>query len=109
MHSKECIDPHGCVAQPFPGRDEVQSPWPERLPALSTKNRKISQRMSRARGTVAAMSIHHPSDSPQVIEAKRELRAIKLQEYVAKAVSELPRLSESHLEEAARLLRGDAS
>jgi hypothetical protein len=65
--------------------------------------------MSRARGTVAALSIHHPSDSPQVIEAKRELRAIKLQEYVAKAVSELPRLSESHLEEAARLLRGDAS
>lgn len=60
--------------------------------------------MSRARGTVAALAIHHPSDSPQVIEAKRELRSIKLQEYVAKAVAELPPLSEDQLKEVARLL-----
>jgi hypothetical protein len=60
--------------------------------------------MSRARGTVAALSIHHPSDSPQVVEAKRELRAIKLQEYVAKAVAELPPLSEIQIKEVARLL-----
>ena len=60
--------------------------------------------MSRARGTVAALSIHHPSDSPQVLEAKRDLRAIKLQEYVAKAVAELPPLSEAQIKEVARLL-----
>ncbi|MEZ2390870.1 hypothetical protein AB6813_15265 [bacterium RCC_150] len=75
---------------------------------MSTKTRKISERMSRARGTVAALSIHHPPNSPQVIEARRELRAIKLLEYVAKALAEFPPISEAHLEEVARLLRGGA-
>lgn len=68
------------------------------------KSATISPRMNSARGTYVALSKHHPSDSPQVIEAKRELRAIKLQEYVAKAVAELPRLSEAQIKEVARLL-----
>lgn len=45
-----------------------------------------------------------PND-PQLIEARRNLRALRLEEHVAKVLADWPPLSEAQIENVASLLR----
>ena len=51
---------------------------------------------------------YRSSDDPVVIEARRELRAARAEDYIKKLVSEAPPLSQSQKDSLAALLRGAA-
>lgn len=61
--------------------------------------------ISKARAKTARLSQSYPPDHPKLIEARRNLKALRLEEYVQKAVSEAPELSPDQLERIAALLR----
>ena len=65
------------------------------------------------RAKVAALSRSRSADDPELIEARRNLKAVKLAEYVTRVVSEAPPLTDEQLERVSALLRpvmgGDAA
>lgn len=61
---------------------------------------KLSQR-----GRVAALTRSRPTDDPELVEAKRNLKALSLEEYVRRVVSQAPPLTDEQRDRIAALLR----
>lgn len=57
------------------------------------------------RATIAALSRSRKSDDPDLLDARRRLRAAKLEEYVSRVVAEAPPLTQEQLDRVAVLLR----
>lgn len=56
------------------------------------------------RAKVAGLSRDRTSDDPELIAARRDLRAVRLEDYVRKAVESLPPLTPDQLRRIAVLL-----
>lgn len=56
------------------------------------------------RGRIAGLSRSRPADDPDLIEARRQFRATRLADHVAKALAARPPLSQEQREAIARLL-----
>lgn len=56
------------------------------------------------RAQVATLSRSRAADDPDLIEARRNLRAARLQDHIEKALADAPPLTEQQLERIARLL-----
>lgn len=64
----------------------------------------------REHARVAALSRSRTADDPGLLDAKRNLRALKLEEHVLRVVGEAPPLTDEQRERIAALLRaGGAS
>lgn len=66
------------------------------------------------RARVAALSRcvsagERSADDPELLEAKRKLRAMRLEEHVAKVVAESPPLTDEQRDRIAAILRGGAA
>lgn len=61
------------------------------------------------KATVAALSRSRPADDPDLIEARRNLRADVLAAHVAKSLAGAPPLTDTQRQRIARLLIGGAS
>ena len=61
------------------------------------------------RARVAALSRDRSADDPELIEARRNLRAERMAEYIRKTVDAAPPLSVEQRERLALLLRGGAA
>lgn len=63
------------------------------------------------RARVASLTRSRKSDDPELIEARRNMRALKLEEHVLRVVAEAPPLTNEQRERIASLLRvgGDAA
>ena len=59
-----------------------------------------------ARARVASWSRDRPADDPDLLDARRRLKQLRLAEHVQKAVAEAPALTEEQCREIAALLRG---
>jgi len=57
------------------------------------------------RARVASLSRSRKSDDPELIEARRNMRAERLAEHVARVVAEAPPLTDEQRERIAALLR----
>ena len=57
------------------------------------------------RAKVASLSRIRSSDDPELIEARQKLKALKLEEHVAKIVAEAPPLTPEQADKIAALLR----
>lgn len=57
------------------------------------------------RARVAALSRSRKADDPQLIDARRSLKASRLQDYVARVIAEAPPLTAEQLDRVAVLLR----
>jgi hypothetical protein len=58
------------------------------------------------RSRLARLSKTHAPDSPLVLEARRDFRAARLEDYIAKTVAEAPPLTDEQRDRLAVLLRG---
>lgn len=67
-----------------------------------------SRRISEA-GRVAALTRSRPTHDPDLVAARRNLAAAKLEEHIRKAVAGAPPLSAEQREELASLLRGGSA
>ena len=57
------------------------------------------------RAKVASWSRTRPADDPELLAARRDLKAAKLEEYVAKVVATAPPLTDEQANKIASLLR----
>lgn len=57
------------------------------------------------RARVASLSRSRTSNDPDLVQARSNLKAARLEEYVARAVAEAPPLSDSQRERIAAILR----
>lgn len=57
------------------------------------------------RAKVASWSRNRPADDPELIEARQNLKALKLEEYVQRVVDEAPPLRPDQADRIASLLR----
>lgn len=64
----------------------------------------IDPQRAHERGRVAALSRSRPADDPELIEARRNLAACGLEEYVQKLIANWPPLSPEQLERITGLL-----
>lgn len=60
------------------------------------------------RARVAALSRSRPNNDPDLVDARQNLRAAKLEEYVSRIVSEAPPLRSEQIDRISVLLRGGA-
>lgn len=60
------------------------------------------------RARIAALSRDRSPDDPQILDARRDLRAARLAEHIEKVVADFPPLTEEQLDRLAGLLRGGA-
>ena len=58
-----------------------------------------------ARGRLNAYKRYRPADDPDVIEARRDLKALRAESYVRRLVDEAPPLTPSQRDKLAVLLR----
>lgn len=58
------------------------------------------------RARVAALVRHKPADAPEVAEARRDLRAARLADYVRRVIDEAPPLTDDQRRRIAALLQG---
>lgn len=65
----------------------------------------MSGSWTKERAKIASLSRSRPADDPEIIEARRNLKAIRLEEYVQKVVSEAPALTAEQSSKIAALLR----
>lgn len=65
----------------------------------------MSTAVLRERGRVASLTRSRPADDPELIEARANLAAEKLAEYVARVVAEAPPLTDAQRDRIAALLR----
>ena len=56
------------------------------------------------RAQVATLSRSRTADDPDLVEARRNLRAARLEAHIEKALADAPALSDQQLERIARLL-----
>lgn len=61
------------------------------------------------RARVASLSRSRAADDPDLIEARRNLKAERLADHIARTVAEWPRLTPAQLDRLAILLRGGES
>lgn len=64
------------------------------------------------RAKVASLSRVRPNDDPELLAARRDLKAAKLEEYVARVVATAPPLTDEQASRIASMLRpygGDAA
>ena len=57
------------------------------------------------RARIASLSRSRPADDPDLTQARRNLKALKLAEYVQRVVAEAPPLTDAQLERVSDLLR----
>lgn len=73
----------------------------------------MSQPWTHYRAQIASLSRRRTADDPELIEARQNLKAARLAEYVTRVVSEAPPLTDEQLERVSALLRparsGDAA
>lgn len=69
------------------------------MPAKSPKVRAAASR-------IAALSRSRAADDPDLLDARRSLRAERLAEHIARVVAEAPPLTDEQRDELAVLLRG---
>lgn len=62
-----------------------------------------------ARARVAINTRHHGADSPEVVEARRDLAAARIEDYIARTVAAAPPLSDQQRMHLARLLLADST
>ncbi len=60
---------------------------------------------TKERARVAALTRSRNSDDPALVEARRNLRAIRLEEYVARVIADAPPLTPEQRDRVAALLR----
>lgn len=65
----------------------------------------LSPAAAHHRGKLAALSRSRTPDDPELLEARRDLRAERLADYVARIVAEAPPLTNEQRERIAGLLR----
>jgi len=58
-----------------------------------------------AHGRVAILTRHHGPDDPVTLDAKRDLEAVKLEEYIRRVVDQAPSLTADQRDRLAALLR----
>jgi hypothetical protein len=63
----------------------------------------------RSRGRVAALSRSRSSDDPDLIQARRDLKADRLEEYIRVTVEAAPPLTTDQRERLSAILRGGAN
>lgn len=71
----------------------------------------MSKSWTSERARVASLSRSRPADDPELVEARQNLKALRLEEYVRKTVEQAPPLSDDQLQTIASLLQprgGDA-
>ena len=61
------------------------------------------------RAKVAALSRDRSPDDPDLVDARRDLRAARLEDYIRRTVEAAPPLSAEQRDRLAVLLRGEAS
>lgn len=61
------------------------------------------------RGKVAALSRSRSDDDPELVDARRNMRAERLAEHIARVVAEAPPLTAEQRDRLAVLLRGGAA
>jgi hypothetical protein len=59
-----------------------------------------------ARGRLNVLQRHRPPDDPAIADARRDLAAASLEEYISRIVAEAPPLTEDQRSRIAALLRG---
>jgi len=69
---------------------------------LSPKRRQLRARHN-------GLKKAHGADSPQVLDAQRDLAAARLEEYIASTVAAAPPLTTKQRDDLANLLRGAAA
>lgn len=70
--------------------------------------RKTEPSWAGPRGRVGALSRYRTDDDPDLLDARRDLRAARLAAYIEKTVDEAPPLSSEQRDTLALLLRGAA-
>lgn len=65
--------------------------------------------VSHFKGKVGALSRSRTSNDPDLLDARQNLKAARLEEYVARTVSEAPTLTPEQADRIAGLLRGGAA
>lgn len=65
----------------------------------------MDQKISRPRAKIAALSRSRTADDPELVEARRDLKAAKLEDYIRRVVAEAPPLTDQQRELLAGLLR----
>jgi hypothetical protein len=70
--------------------------------------RKTDPSWAGPRARVGALSRYRPDDDPDLLDARRDLRAARLADYIAKTVDAAPPLSSEQRDRLALLLRGAA-
>lgn len=65
----------------------------------------MSAAVLRERGRVASLTRSRPADDPELIQARANLAAEKLADYVARVVAEAPPLTDAQRDRIASLLR----
>lgn len=58
------------------------------------------------RARIARLSQDHAPDHPDLVEARRELKAQRLEEHIAQVVSTAPKLTVAQRDRIAAILRG---
>lgn len=75
---------------------------------MSASDTTTSTTTSR-RNRLNALQRHRPPDDPQIADARRDLRAARLEEHIRKLVDEAPPLSDEQRSRLAALLRPAAA
>lgn len=65
----------------------------------------MSDSWTTERARIASWSRNRPQGDPELVEARRNLKAVKLEEHVARVVAEAPPLTPAQLDRIAGLLR----
>lgn len=68
----------------------------------------MSSAMLTERGRIASLSRSRPADDPELVTARRNLKAITLEEHVRKVVAAAPPLSTDQIDRIVTILRGGA-
>lgn len=66
---------------------------------------QLSPAANRERGKIAAFSRSRQPDDPELVEARRNLRALRLQDHVERVLAQAPPLTDEQCERIAALLR----
>lgn len=69
---------------------------------------EIPMTVTQARARVARLHQSYAADDPKIVNAKRDLRAAKLADYITRTVEVAPALTVEQRERLALLLRADA-
>ncbi len=65
--------------------------------------------MTSARARHNSLKRYRPDDDPTVVEARRDLRAARAEDYIRKLVNESPPLTDAMRDRLALILRGGAA